>query len=110
MVILIVDDDNNIRKAVSRVCEHEGFEVVLAEDANQAIKILQQNQVDILMTDNDMPGQKGVELIRTVQPQLPKLKIILMSGNCPDRIPYGVVFLSKPFNADDIINTIKETQ
>jgi CheY-like chemotaxis protein len=110
MLILVVDDEKGPRRLIQRICEQQGHKVVLAENGDEALQVLRTNRVDLLITDNDMPKLKGLELIGLVQPQLPKLKIILVSGRPPANIPSGVLFIEKPFPLEIMEQALKETQ
>ncbi len=108
MVILVVDDDAYNRKVTKRLLESLGYQVKTANEGTEALEILQQNSIKILITDNDMPGMTGLRLIQIVQPQLPKLKIVLMSGHQLGHLPHGITFLQKPVSREKWEAILKE--
>ncbi len=79
--ILVVDDDNITRKFVSFVLRSEGFEVIPARDGIEALEIMGGTEVDLLITDLNMPKMDGAELIRTIRNGSVKsdLPIIMLS-------------------------------
>jgi len=110
MLILVADDEQILRDIIKKNCIRQGHQVILAKNGEEALHLLQKNNFDMLITDNDMPKLKGLELIKIVQPQLLKLKIILISGNHVDKIPPGVIFLSKPDFIKELDKILKEAQ
>jgi len=65
--ILIVDDSENIRNLLIFTLENAGYNVLAAEDGFDAFKFLDNNQVDIILTDLYMPNINGIELIKKVR-------------------------------------------
>jgi CheY-like chemotaxis protein len=61
--ILIVDDDDGVRENLAELFEVDGFSILTAGSASEALQMLAQNDVDLLLTDYRMPGPNGVELI-----------------------------------------------
>lgn len=78
--ILLIDDESDVRQAISRVLEREGYAVKTAADAASGLAILEESHVDVLISDIIMPGIDGVQAIRTVRKSNPNMKIIAISG------------------------------
>ncbi|WP_232846493.1 EAL domain-containing protein [Amphritea pacifica] len=104
--VLVVDDDLTARILASHSLEHEGFEVLLAENGIAALQIFQEAQPDIVLMDVEMPGLNGFEVCRQLR-NMPcgKLVPILMATGQDDidsvREAYAAGatdFVSKPFN------------
>jgi DNA-binding response OmpR family regulator len=79
--ILVVDDDALVRTTVRAVLEAEGYTVIEADDGARVRHILQERQVDLLLTDILMPDSDGVETITDIRRGDSNLKIIAMSGS-----------------------------
>jgi len=79
--VLIVDDEEHVRDALERVLEKEGYAVFTAADGEEALRILQARAIQLLITDHDMPGMKGVELLKQVRESHPRVCRILLTGN-----------------------------
>lgn len=80
--ILVVDDDETIRSLIKEIIVLVmGYEVVLARNPEEAIKIVSEKRVDLLITDRNMPGMPGEELVRCVKRDHPEIKIILISSD-----------------------------
>ena len=76
--ILIVDDDASIRKLFRTVLGRDGYRVSVAADAESALNLLEQDSFDLLVTDKNLPGLSGFDLVlraRTIFPDLPAIMI-----------------------------------
>ena len=78
--ILIVDDEPAIRSLLAEILTDSGFQTVTARDGREARELLRKNPVDLIITDLAMEGEEGIELIRTIRKESPRVKIIAMSG------------------------------
>src|SRR5664279_4474058 len=78
--LLIVDDAATLTKALGELLRHEGYETVAVTTAAAAIQELERSQFDILLTDLEMPGMNGVELLSAALAFDPQLVGILMTG------------------------------
>jgi DNA-binding NtrC family response regulator len=78
--ILIVDDDRNTRESLKRGLHRAGYEVVTAEDGSRAVPVLQEREIDLLITDYKMPGIDGLRLATTAQVVQPHLAVIMISA------------------------------
>ncbi len=61
--VLVVDDETNLRKVLGATLRREGYEVVLAEDGDQAIARFDQGGIDVVVSDLVMPGKDGLEVL-----------------------------------------------
>jgi len=78
--ILVVDDDRNTRETLKRCLHRAGYEVVTAEDGSRAVPLLQEREIDLLITDYKMPGIDGLRLATTAQVVQPQLAVIMISA------------------------------
>jgi two-component system, NtrC family, response regulator HydG len=108
--ILLIDDDLALGAYLARVLRTHGrFEVMHELDAAAALRSLQGEQWDLLITDIEMPGMTGLELVTQVRRLAPDLPIAVLTGN--PTVEYAVTalrrsvaeFLSKPVAAEDLI-------
>jgi len=110
--ILVVDDDEGIRENLAEVLSMEQYRTYAAANAEEALDRLRSNDVDLLLTDFQMPGANGVELIEAARRERPELRAILITA-----FPYvyeeidparrqGVVLLLKPFAADEVLGIV----
>ena len=117
MNILIVDDDIGIQNALKAGLVSVGYRVIVAEEANQALRILKdfvaiKDPIDLLVTDLRMPGMDGLELIRLARIISPPLKTLLMTAYGNDEIRKAVDllgacgYLEKPFSPNRALRLI----
>ena len=90
--VLVVDDKEWIRIAISLVLEEFGYSVRCAEDGHSALREIHQQKPDILVSDLSMPGMSGFELLINVRRLFPAIKVIAMSGSFTGKeVPPGVL-------------------
>jgi two-component system, OmpR family, KDP operon response regulator KdpE len=111
--ILLVDDDPLTRHLYTKVLSRFGYQTETAEDGAAAWEVLQANGFGLLITDNNMPGFSGIELVKKVRSARLALPVILVSGNSPaaelDRYPWlqPVATLAKPFTSAELLGKVK---
>jgi DNA-binding NtrC family response regulator len=81
--ILLVDDSESILKSLVRVFRPEGYEVFTALSAKEAVDILEKDDIDLIISDQNMPGISGNELLNTVRTLYPDVIRIMLTG-CTD--------------------------
>ena len=84
--ILLVEDDSNLREALSDTLKLNGYQVVMAEDGQQALLKLQNHTIDLILSDVQMQPMDGFELLRNLK-QKNLQQDILLTGflDCPNR-------------------------
>jgi PAS domain S-box-containing protein len=113
--VLVVEDADGLRELAKRLLERQGYKVVLASNAGEALKQFDQTpSIDVILTDVIMPGGSGPELTRQLISRRPGLKVIYMSGYTEDAISHhgvldpGIAFIHKPFTAETLGKKIRE--
>jgi DNA-binding response OmpR family regulator len=124
--ILVVDDEVEVCEAIRRVLERAGFAVIVTNTADAALLALDRHQPDIVVTDVIMPKVHGLELIKILRGQYPRVRIVAISGGGsfgplaykPDAISTHAYLaaareagadeiLTKPFDMGDLIATVR---
>jgi two-component system cell cycle sensor histidine kinase/response regulator CckA len=112
--ILLVEDELFVRRSAKRVLERQGYRVIEATDAADAIRMWESNlyAIDLLLTDIEMPGGvSGVALARTLRAQRADLKVLLTSGHSqewPGQQPDATeVFLPKPSSSQHLLEAVR---
>jgi CheY-like chemotaxis protein len=107
-VALIVDDDPLVLKIIADMLAELGCEVIMRQDATEALATFEQDQrIEILLTDINMPGIAGHDLAKRAKQLRPRVTPILTSGREMDS--HGFPFLRKPFMQDDLARLMKDT-
>ena len=114
--ILLVEDNDLIRKTARRILEGVGYVVLEAGDGSEGLTSWEANSdsIDLLLTDITMPKIDGRELALSVLKRQPRMKVIFMSGNLqrdvlPESIWDRIPFLQKPFTAQGLAEKIDES-
>ncbi len=96
-VILCVDDEPNSLILRKLVLEKAGYRVLTASSANQALEVLDSSRIDLVLSDQLMPGGTGTELARKVKTRFPSLPVVIISGvnEIPPDADTADMFISK---------------
>lgn len=111
--ILVVEDEPMIRWDVAEHLEDEGYTVLQAGDADEALALMEKRQdVRLIFTDVDMPGSMdGLKLAQAVRDRWPPIRIVVTSGKRMVEItdlPDGSVFFAKPYNHTAVAASMQE--
>ena len=114
-MILLVEDEAPVRAFASRALKLRGFQVLEAENAEEALSILEDGEltIDVIVTDVVMPGLDGPSWVKIAQESRPDIRVVFVSGYAEDNfaedqaaIPNSV-FLPKPFSLDELTNVVR---
>jgi CheY-like chemotaxis protein len=111
--ILVVDDDPDACEAISGLLDQSGYAVEVAADPAHALVRLEEVHPDLVVSDLQMPGMSGLELIRRIQVRQPGTPVILVTGAetrdlCTGAKQYGAVdCLTKPVNPEELLWSIE---
>ena len=102
----MVDDDELIRQFVVRLMSQERCLVLSASNGEEALKVSRRypGKIDVLITDIEMPGLKGTELVARLRVERPGIKALLITGSDCRRQDHALPVLAKPF----CVETLKE--
>jgi DNA-binding NtrC family response regulator len=107
--VLVVDDEEKIRKILTRLLEDEDYRVKSVENGHKAIAILESYKPDIILMDQNMPGLSGIDALVTIKEKYPKITIIIITAHgevslAVDAIKKGAYdYLEKPFDNDKLL-------
>ena len=113
--VLLVEDQEPLRRGLKRALERAGLQVSAVEDGASALDVLSRQRVDVVVTDVSMPGIDGVELARRALERDADLRVLLISGYS-DGGEVGVLegkgaridFLAKPFQPPTLLERLRE--
>lgn len=114
-VVLVVDDEPIITETLVDILQHEGFEAVPAADGMSAVEKATELKPDILLADVSMPRLNGVEAAKRILLMLPKVRVVLFSGQAEtaDLLAqareegYDFEVLAKPVRPDQLLRTLR---
>src|SRR5512145_2424109 len=112
--ILIVDDENNIRRVLAAMLKREGYEVTTAADGEQALLVLQKVPVSVVVTDLVMPRVGGMELLRRVVGDWPDVPVIMITAHgsvdsAVAALKAGAFdYVTKPFDQEELKKVIEK--
>ena len=115
--VLVVEDDNALRKLARTVLKQKGYKVLEAENGEDALRISEEHDgsIDLLITDVVMPKMGGRKTAERLQPLYPRMKVIYMSGYTDNAIAHhgvlepGLNFIEKPFSPKALARKVRET-
>jgi PAS domain S-box-containing protein len=114
--ILLVEDEEEVRKLAVRVLERQGYKVLAARDGEEALRICEQHRdpIHLMLTDVVMPGMNGHEVAKRLESFHPETKVLYMSGYTDNAIVLhgvlvkGVHYIQKPFTVDALTKKVRE--
>jgi len=115
MKILVVDDENIIRKLLTDVLLEDGHQVMLANNGKEAVNKVRQESFDLIFSDVHMPEMNGLDAVKIIK-KLDKKIVIVMMDSFPDVMAElaqkegAVTCIHKPFELQEIRNIIKEVE
>lgn len=111
--ILVVEDDELIRRLQKIKLEKAGYQVFEAEDGLEAWNMIQDNNYSLIIIDVFLPKLDGFQLLENIQKQESSAKTIMLSGKSQEKdikkaYNIGVdSYMTKPFDSDDLVETVK---
>ena len=112
--ILIVDDDENIRKVLTTILEDEGYDVESVDTAKKAIERTRRKFYNLALIDIRLPDMEGIELLTKMKNTTPKIRKIIITGyptlqNAVEAVNRGAdAYIMKPFDMEKVLETIKD--
>jgi two-component system cell cycle sensor histidine kinase/response regulator CckA len=112
--VLVVEDEEAVRRLIRTALEHNGYGVLLAADGVEALKLISSHTgpLDLLITDLAMPGMNGTEVARKVKDRLPGIEVLYISGYAEELRQSGEIdesrFLQKPFTPQALARKVRE--
>ena len=112
--ILVVDDDENIRKVVVAILEEEGYIVEAADTASKAIEKTRKKYYNVALIDVRLPDMEGIELLTKMKSTTPRMRKIIITGyptlqNAIEAVNKGAdAYIMKPFDVEKVLKTIKD--
>ncbi|MFH1516168.1 MAG: ATP-binding protein [bacterium] len=113
--ILLVDDEDLVLSALSRMLRKENYAVLTAKGGEEGLMILEQNEVQLVISDYLMPGMDGIQFLSKVKDRYPEIMRIILTGNSDLKIVISAInegevyrYLTKPLEHDELIAVIRQ--
>ncbi|UCG88291.1 MAG: response regulator [Gemmatimonadota bacterium] len=115
--ILVIDDEEGVRRAIGKVLVRAGYEALEAPDGKVALSLLKDEPPDLVICDLFMPEMDGVEVLRELRRHYPDLRVVAISGGAYHGkvelldVAKGlgaVAVLKKPFQSQQLLDVIHE--
>jgi DNA-binding NtrC family response regulator len=115
VTVLVVEDDDTVRRLATRVLERGGFSVLAAATGDEALKACREARggIAVVLADVGLPDLRGPELGRLIRDVEPSARIVFMSGHSPDDLAdvarlVNARFLAKPFDPDQLLKAVDD--
>ena len=112
--ILVVDDEKSIRITLGEFLKRAGYDVMTAENADCALKMLDSNEFDTVLTDIVMPRRSGVSLLKEIHAKQSNIQVIMMTGEPTVETAVDAVrheardYLAKPIARDELLKAVRQ--
>jgi putative two-component system response regulator len=111
--LLVVDDEPLLRNVVCTLLGREGYLCGQAGSVREALDLLEREPYRLVLCDLEMPGERGIDLVKALQPRMPEIAVVMVSGrndmsvitDCLEQGAYGYIF--KPFQVREILVQIR---
>jgi len=108
--ILIVDDDETVRRSYLRSLQDMSCNIATASDGEEALQTMEQDPFDVVLLDMRMPGQDGLSVLRTMKQKWPESEVVIITGyptmdSAKEAVRLGAYdYVAKPVGPQDVIN------
>ena len=115
IIVLVVDDEAMIRNLLEKILAKEGYNILQAQDGKMALDIVNSQKVDIVVSDMNMPGMDGLELLKYIKKNRPEIGVVMMTGEgdeytVKDALLAGAdEYIAKPFESFEIKMIVERT-
>lgn len=112
VIVLVVDDEPKLGRFMELALKPRGFRVLSVTTPEEGLRVLQEQPIDVLVTDLVMPGMNGFDLLEEVRTHWPDLPIIVITAHATPNILRQVsghhpfAYLTKPFSIEDLAQAV----
>ena len=111
--VLLADDEEGVRFTLAEVLSEADVDVIEVADGRAALEVIEQREVDLLISDVKMPGLDGMELLRRTRELRPELKIVLITAHGSESLAVEAMklgaydYFAKPFDVDEVLAVVR---
>lgn len=109
--VLVVDDEHWLAVGLARILERSGIPAVVANTADAALQVVAEEKIDAVITDIEMPGRSGIDLLRDLRGLDPALPVMIVTGvpsadSAAQAVEHGVYkYVTKPFDPEEVVSS-----
>lgn len=114
--ILFVDDEKNILNSLTRLFRNERYKIFTALSGEQGLKIIEENEISLVVSDQMMPGMTGLDFLAKIKDLSPDTIRIMLTGHADLNATIAAInkgevyrFITKPWNEDELLLTIRQS-
>ncbi|MFH0791491.1 MAG: response regulator [Candidatus Omnitrophota bacterium] len=114
--LLVIDDEVDIRESLARIIERYGYSVLTAQNGEEGLKVINEQDIDIVLCDIAMPKMDGIEFLKNVRKITLKTEVIIITGEstvdrCAEAIKQNTFgYLLKPLKTEDLLDNIRRAE
>lgn len=102
-LVCVIDDDGQLRTTLAEILRRSGYDVSLAADGDEGLKVIEKTGPDIVVTDIVMPNREGIETIREIRRRFPDVRILAISGGGSMSSTTDFLEMAYALGADDVL-------
>jgi len=108
ITILVVDDELMMRNLLEKILMRDGYNIITAENGQDALEVLQRDKIDIVISDMKMPEMNGFDLLKIIKKEYPRIGMIMMTAygdtyTVKDALLLGAdEYITKPFKSFEV--------
>ena len=112
--LLIIDDEEGIRKVLTLSLASDGYDVVTAAVGEEGIEIFKKESPSIILTDIKMPGMDGIETLKQIKAKDPTIDVIMVTGSVDSKVGESALsagatdHMVKPFDINNLVEKIQD--
>jgi len=112
--ILVVDDEETVRVLLQRILQASGYEAVIAANGKEALSVIADGGIDVVMLDINMPGLSGIEVLGKISADWPDLCVIMVTAVADVQTAVTTMklgaydYITKPFDQDEALRKIRQ--
>ncbi len=111
--VLVIDDEDIVRTSCSRALTPEGYEVKMARNGFDGLRMIEEEEFDLVLTDLKMPDMDGIEVLGKIKEEWPGIEVIIITGyqtvdTAVKAIKLGAFdYIEKPFTPDALVSAVR---
>jgi len=113
--VLVVDDEETVRILLQRVLQAAGYDAVIAADGEEALSVIANGDIDVVLLDINMPGLSGMDVLGKISTDWPNVCVIMVTAVADVQTAVATMklgaydYITKPFDRDEMLRKIRQS-